>query len=200
MKTMFRDIPKPMLDRMKALEARDARDRKDDTAKLKRLRQIPPETGMLISVLAAGAPEGQVLEIGTSAGYSAMWLSLASKVRKDKLVTFELLPDKADLARETISKSDIGDFVELVHGDARGHLSDFEDIAFCFLDSEKEMYDEFYDLIVPKLIAGGLLVVDNAISHEDDLKAFLKKARKDKAIDALVLNVGKGLLLCSKLG
>ena len=83
MKNIFADIPKAMLERMKALESRDARDRKDDTPSLKRLRQISPETGMLLASLALTAPEGQMLEIGTSAGYSAMWLSLASQSRGD---------------------------------------------------------------------------------------------------------------------
>ena len=198
MKNIFADIPKAMLERMKALESRDARDRKDDTPALKRLRQISPETGMLLASLALTAPEGQMLEIGTSAGYSAMWLSLASQSRRDNLVTFELLPDKADLARETFSKAGIKDAVELIHGDARGHLSDYDDIAFCFLDAEKEMYAEFYELIIPKLVQGGLLIADNAISHAEELDSFLKQARKDRKIDALVLNVGKGLLICSR--
>jgi caffeoyl-CoA O-methyltransferase len=198
MKNIFADIPKAMLERMKVLEARDARDRIDDTSTLKRLRQISLETGMLLASLALTAPEGQMLEIGTSAGYSAMWLSLASQSRGDQLVTFELLPDKADLARETFSKAGMGDIVELIHGDARGHLSDYDAIAFCFLDAEKEMYEEFYELIIPKLLPGGLLIADNAISHAEDLDKFLKQARKDKKVDALVLNVGKGLLICSR--
>lgn len=198
MKEIFTDIPSSILDRMKALESRDAREREDGTSKLNRLRQIPPETGLVLAALAATAPAGQMLEIGTSAGYSAMWLSFASRERKDVLITFELLPDKVDLARETISKAGIEEFVELVHGDARGHLSSYDEIAFCFLDAEKEMYEEFYDLIVPRLIPGGLLVADNAISHEKELADLLKKARKDKKLDALVLNVGKGLLLCTK--
>ena len=198
MKNIFTDIPKAMLDRMKALEARDARDRQDDTAPLKRLRQISPETGMVLAALALTAPDGPMLEIGTSAGYSTMWLSLASQSKGFRFVTFELLPEKADLARETFSKADLTDKVELIHGDARGHLSDFDEIAFCFLDAEKEMYEEFYELIIPRLLPGGLLVADNIISHAKDLDKFLKKARKDKKIDALVLNVGKGLLLCSK--
>ncbi len=198
MKEIFTDIPSSILDRMKALESRDAREREDGTSKLNRLRQIPPETGLVLAALAATAPAGQMLEIGTSAGYSAMWLSFASREREDVLITFELLPDKVDLARETISKAGIEEFVELVHGDARGHLSSYDEIAFCFLDAEKEMYEEFYDLIVPRLIPGGLLVADNTISHEKELADLLKKARKDKKLDALVLNVGKGLLLCTK--
>lgn len=198
MKTLFTEIPKPVLDRMQVLEDRDQRDRKDGTAHLKRLRQIPPETGLQLALLAACAPAGQMLEIGTSGGYSALWLSLAAKQRRDKLVTFELLHDKADLARETFDKAQVWDQVDLINGDARGHLSDYESVAFCFLDCEKEMYGEFYKEIVPRLVPGGILVADNVISHKEDLAEFVERARKDKSVDAAVLPIGKGLLVCVK--
>ncbi len=198
MKTLFTEIPKAMQDRMQVLEARDARDRKDGTPNLKRLRQVPPETGMLLAILAASAPAGQMLEIGTSGGYSALWLSLAAKRRGDKLVTFELLPEKAELARETFDKAQAWDQVDLVHGDARGHLKDYEEIAFCFLDAEKEMYTEFYKEVVPSLKPGGLLVADNVISHKEALAKFVEQARKDKSVDAAVLPVGLGVLVCVK--
>ena len=200
MRTLFSDIPKGVLERMHFLEERDAKDRKDGTPQLKRLRQIPPETGMLLALLAASAPAGQMIEIGTSGGYSALWLSLACKQRGDKLVTYELLPEKADLARETFAKAQVGELVDLVHGDARGHLKDYKEIAFCFLDAEKEMYGEFYKEVVPYLLPGEMLVADNVISHQEDLSEFVEKARKDKTVDAVVLSVGKGLLLCVKLG
>jgi len=198
MKELFTDIPKPVAERMKALEERDTKDRGDKTPKLKRLRQIPPESGAVLATLAATAPEGPMLEIGTSGGYSALWLSLANRLRGEKFVTFELLPEKAELARETFSKAEVGEYVELVHGDARGHISDFENIAFCFLDAEKEMYEEFFELVVPKLVEGGLLVADNAKSHEKELAKFFNKAEQDESVDTLMLNVGKGLLICSK--
>ncbi len=198
MKTLFTDIPKPVLDRMSYLEERDARDRKDGTPHLKRLRQISAETGMLLAILAASAPRGPVLEIGTSGGYSALWLSLACKQRGDKLVTYELLHDKAVLARETFAKAQVEDWVELVNGDARSHLKEREEVAFCFLDAEKEMYTEIYKEIVPRLLPGGMLVADNVISHKDDLAAFVNQSRKDQSVDTAVLSVGKGLLVCTK--
>jgi len=198
MKTFFTDISKPILDRMNYLEERDARDRKDGTPQLKRLRQIPAETGMLLAILAASAPRGPVLEIGTSGGYSALWLSLACKQRGDKLVTYELLHDKAELARETFAKARVEDWVELVNGDARSHLKEREEIAFCFLDAEKEMYSEVYEEIMPRLLPNGLLVADNVISHKEELAAFVKHARDDPGVDAVVLSVGKGLLVCTK--
>lgn len=198
MKTLFTDIPKPVLDRMTYLEERDGRDRSDGTPHLKRLRQIPPETGMILALLLASAPRGAVLEVGTSGGYSSLWLSLACKQRGDKLITYELLPDKAKLANETFAKAQVGDWVELVHGDARAHLKEHAEIAFCFLDCEKEMYPEVYKEVIPHLLPNGIFVADNVISHKEDLAAFVAAARKDKSVDAAVLPVGKGLLVCVK--
>jgi len=196
---MLQDISKPIQERMRSLEELDARDRQDGTPSLKRLRQVPPLTGQLLAILAASAPEGALIEIGTSGGYSALWLSLACKQRGDKLVTFELLPDKVKVARETFEKAGVEQYVELVHGDARGHIEAYQAIAFAFLDAEKEMYEEFYDLVVPNLMPGGLLVADNALSHAEQLEKLLAKARKDKRVDAIVLPVGSGVLICRKL-
>ena len=198
MKTFLTEIPKPVLDRMNYLEERDARDRKDGTPHLKRLRQISAETGVLLAILAASVPRGAVLEIGTSGGYSALWLSLACKQRGDRLTTFELLPDKAELARETFAKAQVEDRVELINGDARSHLKDWDEIAFCFLDAEKEMYLEVYKDIVPRLLPSGMLVADNLISHKEELAEFVEHARGDQSVDAAVLPVGKGLLVCTK--
>lgn len=198
MKTLFTEIPKPVLDRMNTLEERDERDRRDGTPNLKRLRQIPPETGMVLALLLAAAPKGPALEVGTSGGYSALWLSLACKERGGKLVTFELLPDKAELARETFAKAKVEEWVDLVHGDARSHLKEYEEIAFCFLDCEKEMYAEVYRAVVPHLVPGGIFVADNLISHKADLADFVEMARNDASVDAAILPVGKGLLVCTK--
>jgi predicted O-methyltransferase YrrM len=102
------------------------------------------------------------------------------------------------LARETFDKALAWEQVELVNGDARGHVGDYDTIAFCFLDCEKEMYAEFYKEIVPLLVPGGILVADNVVSHKEDLADFVAAARKDKSVDAAVLPVGKGLLVCVK--
>ena len=149
--------------------------------------------------MAANVPDdGAWLEVGTSAGYSAMWIALAGKARGKKLITFELLNDKVTLARETIKKAKLSDRVELIYGDARGHVGHYGEIAFCFVDVEKEMYAEIYNLVVPNLVSGGVLIADNVISHAADLAEFVNHAEKDEGIDAVVVPIGKGLLLCRK--
>jgi predicted O-methyltransferase YrrM len=196
---MFHPIPEPVRARMQFLEERDRCDRTDGTPRLQRLRQIPAQTGRFIALLAATAPPGRLIEIGTSAGYSTLWLALACRCLGRGVTTSELLEEKVRLALETFGAAGVEDVVELVHGDARAHLEGCEDIAFCFLDAEKEDYGECYEAVVPGLVPGGLLVADNAINHEPVLRPMLDRALADPRVDALVVPIGKGELVCRKL-
>lgn len=195
---MFHDIADRVLTRMQTLEGLDSKDRADGTPRLQRLRQIPPETGKFIAMLAATAPVGQWIEIGTSAGYSTLWLALACRETGHRVTTFEVLPAKVKLARETFSMAGVEDAVELVAGDAREHLGRIGEISFCFLDAEKEVYADCYEAVVPKLVTGGLLVADNAINHREALGPMLDRALSDGRVDAMVVPVGKGELICRK--
>ncbi|MHC4835613.1 MAG: O-methyltransferase, partial [Planctomycetota bacterium] len=174
-------------------------DRTDGTSRMKRLRQIPPETGKFIAMLAASAPEGNAIEIGTSAGYSTMWLALACRLLQRKIKTFEILDEKAMLARETFKLAEIEDVVELVHGNALEYLDACKNISFCFLDAEKEIYEDCYEKIVPNMVSGGLLIADNAINHEATLRPMLNRALDDSRMDAMIVPIGKGELVCRKL-
>jgi predicted O-methyltransferase YrrM len=195
---MFEAISPGMKARMEELEAIDARDREDGTDITRRLRQVPPETGRFIALMASLAPPGRYLEIGTSAGYSTMWLSLACRALGRTLTTFEVLPNKIELARETFRRAGIEDVVELVHGDAREHLPGLGGIAFCFLDAEKDVYSSCYDLLVPRMAPGGLIVADNVTSHADDLAPFVAHVLADPRVDATVVTFAKGELLARK--
>ena len=196
---MFQKIPPHILNRMAELEAADAIDRQDSTPRMQRLRQIPPETGRFLALMAALAPKGSFIEIGTSAGYSALWISLALKDSAVKLHTFEVLPEKVELARETFRLAQVNAQIELIAADARQHLENYAQIAFCFLDAEKEVYEACYELVVPNLVAGGLLLADNAINHRTTLQPFLDRAEEDPRVDALIVPIGKGVLLCRKV-
>jgi len=195
---MFHDIAQNVLDRMKVLEQADAADRLDGTSRMDRLRQIPPDTGRFIAILVAGAPEGELIEVGTSAGYSTLWLALACRATGRTLTTFEILPDKAALARETFRLANVEDFVHLVEGDAIEHLTGLRDVAFCFLDAEKEVYADCYEAVVPNLVRGGLIVADNAINHRETLQPMLDRALTDSRVDAVIVPIGKGELVCRK--
>src|SRR5579863_6573148 len=130
---MFNDFDANVLEVMHELEERDERDRDDGTPRLERLRQITPDTGRFIALWAASAPAGAMIEIGTSAGYSALWLAQAARLGGRTFTTFEILPEKARLARETFERAGVNDVVQLVEGDFLALADQYRDIAFCFL-------------------------------------------------------------------
>jgi caffeoyl-CoA O-methyltransferase len=196
---MFHNIPPPILKRMRELEAQDAIDREDGTPRGQRLRQIPPVTGKFLALLCASAPKGGVLEVGTSGGYSSLWLWLACRERGDRLATFEILEEKIARANETFEAAEVSEQIQLIHGDAREVIAGYKDVAFCFLDAEKEVYLDVYEKVIPNLVPGGILAADNAINHAESLADFLARAENDTRVDALVVPVGKGVLVCRKL-
>ncbi len=195
---MFHEIPEAMHARMRELERIDAGDRIDGTPRMKRLRQIPPEVGRFIAILAAAAPAGRCVEIGTSAGYSTLWLALACRATGRKITTYEILPVKADLARQTFEAAGIWDVVDFVQGDALDFLTGLKEIAFCFLDAEKEIYARCYEKLLPIMVTGGILVADNAINHRAALQPMLDRALDDPSVDALIVPLGGGELVCRK--
>ena len=72
------------------------------------------------------------------------------------------------------------------------------DIAFCFLDAEKEVYRDCYEAVIPRLVSGGLLVADNAINHAPTLQPMLDRALADERVDAMIVPIAKGELVCRK--
>lgn len=196
---MIDKIPKAIRKRMRYLELLDKRERKGSVPALMRLRQIPRETGKFLMILATMAPKGRYIEIGTSGGYSALWLALACRRTGRKLVTFEVLEEKAAIAQETFRVSKAGDVVKLVVGDARKYLGKYRNVSFCFLDAEKEIYLECYEKLIPNMTRAGLLVADNVLSHKHMLQPMVNRVLRDKRVDALVVPIGSGALVCLKL-
>ncbi len=196
---MFHAIRRSILERMQELQQLEIRRREEGAPYPQLLRQITADTGKFLALLVASAPQGPVLEIGTSAGYSTLWLALACEVSGRTVTTFEVLPEKAKLARETFEATGVEGVVRLVEGDARDHITRFEDIAFCFLDTDKDVYSACYEAVVPRLVRGGWLVADNAISHREYLQPLLDRALNDERVDTLIVPVGKGELVCRKV-
>lgn len=196
---MFNSISPAIRDRMTFLEDKDTRDRKDGTSHWHRLRQITPDTGKFLALMAAATPKGRWIEIGTSAGYSSLWISLACRQSSNILTTFEIFPPKVKLARETFSEAKVNDVINLVEDDALKAMDEIDGISFCFLDAEKDVYLRCYELIIPKMVSGGILVADNAATHQEDLAIMLERALTDERVDAMVVPVGKGELVCRKI-
>jgi caffeoyl-CoA O-methyltransferase len=195
---MFKGMPREVRERMRFLEELDASNRRDQTLPFDRLSQIPSDTGKFLAILSQASPEGRWIEIGTSGGYSALWLSLGARERGARLTTFEVSEKKAELAVETFRAANVEDVVDLVVGDVLDHLAGCSDVAFCFLDVEKELYGACYDVVVPRIVRGGLLAADNVISHEKVLAPWTSAVLGDPRVDAVLVPIGSGILVARK--
>ena len=195
---MFKEISPELKQRMQYLEQTDQLDRLDGTPRNKRLRQITYNTGQLLSLLVVNLPEGEIIEIGTSAGYSALWLAFAARENGRKVKTFEIDPEKAALARETFRIAGLEEHIELLEGDFFSYAPQLNAIAFCFLDAEKEIYESCFRQIAPKMVWNGLIVADNAIDQYTGIKPMIDLAESDDRFDCLVLPVGNGEFICRR--
>ena len=182
------------------LEARDARERDSGVARGQRLRQVTPDVGIFLHTLILAARPPTIVEIGTSGGYSTIWLASAARQAGATVTTLEIDPVKVETARESLSDAGLAEVATVVEGDAFVWLRErAETVDFAFLDAEKEDYLAFLGLVVPLISAGGLLVADNLTSHAEDLEAFRQAALSDPRLSGLVVPIGRGELVAVRL-
>jgi predicted O-methyltransferase YrrM len=163
------------------------------------LRSVSADVGRCLAILAMAAPQGAFLELGSSAGYSTLWLALAARMRGVRLTTVELDEKKVALARDNIERSGAAASVESVHGDALEYVTRFDGIAFCFSDLQPpELNAKIYEQAVPRLVPGGLLVIDNVTSPRVQTE-LIKRAETDPRVDSVLLPFAKGDLICRKI-
>jgi len=183
------------------LERRDALERRQDLPRQQRLRQVTPDVGRFLHTLVLCTRPRFILEIGTSGGYSTMWLATAGRSVGTAVVTLEIDPLKVKLATSNLREAGLDDAVTIVQGDAFDYLRDRrEPVDFVFLDAEKEDYVRFLELVVPLLPVGGVLVADNLISAAEELAAFRQRAESDTRLSSVMVPIGRGELLTAKIG
>ncbi len=186
---------------MARLEAQDAGERERGTPREARLRQISPDVGRFLNTIVLARRPRTIVEIGTSGGYSTIWLSLAARDVGASVTTLEIDPKKIAAATANLREAGLDGIVTILEGDAAAYLRARKDpFDFVFLDAEKEDYAAYLDMVVPLLSPGGVLVADNLLSHEDDLAPFRDRALADERLSGLVVPIGRGELLAIKVG
>jgi caffeoyl-CoA O-methyltransferase len=179
------------------LERRDALQRRGNLPRRKRLRQVTPDVGRFLHTLVLCTRPRLILEIGTSGGYSTIWLTTAARSVGAAVVTLEIDPLKVELATSNLREAGLGDAVAIVQADAFDYLRHRrEPVDFVFLDAEKEDYLRYLELIVPLLPAG---VADNMISAAEELAEFRRRAESDPRLSTVVVPIPRGELLAAKV-
>ena len=188
---MFHDISPQMQQVMRSLEEQLERDQRS-------LRSVDSDVARILSLLALSAPAGAFLELGSSGGYSSLWLSLAARAKGVTLTTVDLDEKKVALARTNIARAGADGSVQVFHGDALDYAGQPEPLAFCFSDIEPpEANAKIYEQVVPRLVPGGWLVIDNVTSPRIQTE-LLKRAQSDIRVDCVLLPFPKGDLVCRK--
>src|SRR6476469_1669868 len=187
-------------DRVRTVLARlaeeDADERARGLAQELRARAVSPTTGQFLFALVAPQNACEVLEIGGSRGYSTIWLAAGARILGGRVVSLEHDPAKCDAWRRNIDEAGLGEWAELVEGDAKENLPAIEDgFDVVSVDAEKEDYERYFELSRPKLEPGGLVVADNVVSHEETLGAYSRARQADPGLESVTVPLDRGLEL-----
>lgn len=122
---------------------------------------ITPEVGELLYILALARRPGTIVEFGASLGYSTIHLAAAARdLGAARVISTELEPDKARLARQNLAEAGLADLVDLREGDALHTLTDVGEVDLLFLDGWNNLYGTVLELLEPRLPAGALVIAD----------------------------------------
>jgi caffeoyl-CoA O-methyltransferase len=162
------------------------------------MMNVPPEGGRFLRLLAEAIGAKNVVEIGTSNGYSGIWQCLALKATGGKLTTFEIDAQRAALARENFKKAGVADLVTLVEGDAHEKVTQIEGpVDMVFVDADKEGYIDYLNKLVPKVRPGGLIVAHNITPGMADAR-YLEAITTNPDLETLFFSEGGGISVTMK--
>lgn len=166
-----------------------------------KMLNITRETGEFLQWQVRALKSRRILEIGTSNGYSTIWLALAAQGLKSRVTTLDILAHKQEMARANLEKAKLSQWVQFLLLDASEFMrkqfnSEFD---FIFLDSERENYVGWWGDLRRILMPGGVIVVDNAISHANEMQTFANVVRNTPGFLSTLIPIGKGELVILKL-
>lgn len=181
--------------------------------------QVSPLEGRLLGLLARLADVARILEVGTLAGYSALWM-LSALPEEAELVTVEKEEDRAELAREAFRRAGVAGRVEVKVGDAADVLEEMAvgrrrasaTFDMAFLDADKARYPAYLDRLTTLVRPGGLITADNVFwdgrvvdEAEDDadtrgIREFNRRLAEEEVFDAVAVPVRDGLAVARYRG
>ena len=178
------------------LEAEDADERARGLPPAERSRQVAPTTGQFLFALVAPQNHCEVLEIGGSRGYSTIWLAAGVRYLGGRVVSLERNPRSAEAWRHNVAEAGLEEWAELIEGNAFETLPTIEEgFDVCFLDAEKDEYEQLFALARPKLEPGALVVADNVLSHPEALAAYSRARQADPMLESVTVPLDRGLEL-----
>ena len=170
------------------------------TDRSRKMLNITRDTGEFLLLIARAIEARRILEIGTSNGYSTLWLAYAVQQLSGTVTTVERSQFKADLARENFERVSMVPWIQQHVGDATDFLKQQVDNSFglIFLDSDRAQYVGWWNDLQRVMALGGLMIVDNAVSHSDEMKNFVDVVQATPGYLTSLVPVGNGEFLVLK--
>jgi predicted O-methyltransferase YrrM len=163
------------------------------TERSQRMLNITPDTGQLLRILIQATRARRILEVGTSNGYSTLWLAWSVAETDGHVDSIDHSADKIGLARANLERAGLAEWVTLHHGPAATVLTQLAGpYELIFLDADRPSYLSYLELLLPRLADGGLLVTDNVVSHAAEVETFLARLRSNPQLETVTLPIGKG--------
>ncbi len=170
-----------------------------ETERARKMLNLEPDTALLISILIRSSQRTRLLEIGTSNGYSTIWLAWAARSTGGQVLSVERNPDKLQMADANLRRVGLRERVDLRQGDAQEVVAGLPGPFDCmFLDADRSIYPALLESLLPKLTAGALVLADNVHSHPDEIACYLEAISARPEFDQVVVGVGKGLSIAYK--
>lgn len=161
---------------------------------------IPPETGILLNSLIKTANYKNILEIGSSNGYSAIWLAEAARQTSGHVTGIEFYPERINLAESNFEKCGLSKYITIKQGKALDILANLDqELDFVFIDANKSEYIKYFEIVHKILKAKGLIAADNVTSHKEELQDFIDLITEHTEYQTSYLPYGGGLLLAFKV-
>lgn len=153
---------------------------------------VPRDDGRFLRLMAESTGAKNVVEIGTSHGYSGVWMAMVLQKTGGKLTTFEIDPERAKLAREHFKQAGVDGAVTLVEGDAHKEVGKVKGpVDLVFLDADKEGYLDYLNQLLPLLRPGGLVIAHNIDPGMADPR-YVEAVTKNPNLDTVFANFGSG--------
>lgn len=161
---------------------------------------LPPESGQFVHALILACRAKNCVEIGTSYGYSGLWIASAAAANGGKLLTIDNQQRKSDIAGGFYKEAGLEAVVTRKVGVAAEILADLaESVDWALNDADKENAPRYVDLLYPRLPIGGVIVTDNVLNHEVIREQFVPWIRQDRRFFSTLVPVGNGLELSVKI-
>lgn len=156
-----------------------------------KMLNVPPEHGKFLWITAETSKAKRVLEIGTSDGYSTLWIARGVQPNGGKIITLEIEKERHDLAVANFKKAGFDKMIDARLGDALKEIPKLEgEFDFIFIDAWKPDYIKYYQMVMPKLKPGGLMLAHNAVRAAKDMKDFLDAVKTDPKLVTTIVQIG----------